>query len=64
MLVCVKVLYVLSLYLIIVSNDFFCRLRSKLTMRQQQMDDRRRQNMNNEYGRGGAAPAQDDGDDA
>jgi hypothetical protein len=26
----------------------------KLTLRQQQMDDRRRQNMNHEYGRGGA----------
>eukprot|EP00598_Pedospumella_elongata_P008379 CAMPEP_0185012788 /NCGR_PEP_ID=MMETSP1098-20130426/98477_1 /TAXON_ID=89044 /ORGANISM="Spumella elongata, Strain CCAP 955/1" /LENGTH=2117 /DNA_ID=CAMNT_0027541853 /DNA_START=291 /DNA_END=6644 /DNA_ORIENTATION=+ len=37
----------------------------KLAMRQQQMDDRRRQNMNHEYGRGGPAPAGDvGGDDA
>lgn len=31
----------------------------KLTLRQQQMDDRRRQNMNNEYGRGTGASGGD-----
>jgi len=30
-------------------------------MRQQQMDDRRRQNMNHEYGRGGPAPTGENG---
>jgi len=44
---------------------FFDSIHRKLAMRQQQMDDRRRQNMNHEYGRGGPAPAGDvGGDDA
>lgn len=36
-------------------------LNRKLAMRQQQMDDRRRQNMNHEYGRGGPAPTGENG---
>lgn len=39
----------------------FPRYNRKLAMRQQQMDDRRRQNMNHEYGRGGPAPTGENG---
>jgi len=38
------------------SHAFF--FRSKLSLRQQQMDDRRRKNMNNEYSRGGTSQQQ------
>lgn len=37
------------------NSIYYCFVSRKLSLRQQQMDDRRRQNMNNEYGRGDRA---------